>query len=296
MPRRWLASIAAGAALLLALVPFASGEVAVPALQAHVTDLTGTLSATQVQTLDSKLRDFEREKGSQIAVLMLPSTQPETIEEYSIRVADAWKIGRARVADGVILLIAKDDRKLRIEVGRGLEGAVPDALAKRIVSEVIAPHFKSGDFFGGISAGTDALMKLIEGETLPAPQARGGGGPAFDFQTIIWLFVALVLGDAIFKRVLGRVAGAAVSGGIVGAIVWFAAGVLLFAILGGVIGFLITLFAGVASRRGGWTSGGWPGGGWSRGGGGFGGGGFGGGGGFSGGGGDFGGGGASGNW
>ena len=294
MQKRWLGLIAAGAALLLALVPPASGEVAVPPLQARVTDLTGTLSASQIQTLDSQLRAFERAKGSQIAVLMLPTTQPETIEEYSIRVAEAWKIGRARVDDGVILLVAKDDRKLRIEVGRGLEGAVPDALAKRIVSEVITPHFRSGDFFGGIAAGTDALMKLIEGESLPVPQPRPGGGQAFDFQTIIWLFVALVLGDAIFKRIFGRVAGAAVSGTIVGAIVWFAAGVLLFAILGGVIGFLITLFAGVASRRGGWTSGGWPGGGWS-GGGGFGGGGFGGGG-FSGGGGGFGGGGASGNW
>jgi len=172
MLERWLGLIAAGAALLLALASPASGEVAVPPLQARVTDLTGTLSASQLQTLDSQLRDFERAKGSQIAVLMLPSTQPETIEQYSIRVADAWKIGRARVDDGVILVVAKDDRKLRIEVGRGLEGAVPDALAKRIVSDIIAPHFKSGDFFGGIAAGTDALMKLIEGETLPAPASR----------------------------------------------------------------------------------------------------------------------------
>ena len=286
MLERWLGLITAGVSLLLTLS--ASAEVAVPPLQARVTDLTGTLSASQVQTLDSQLRAFERAKGSQIAVLMLPSTAPETIEQYSIRVAEAWKIGRARVDDGVILLVAKDDRKLRIEVGRGLEGAIPDALAKRIVSEIIAPHFKSGDFFGGIAAGTDALMKLIEGEGLPAPEPRPGAGQPIDFQTIIWLFVALVLGDAIFKRIFGRVAGAAVSGAIVGAIVWFAAGVLLFAILGGVIGFLITLFAGVTSRRGGWTSGGWPGGGWS--GGGLGGGGF------SGGGGGFGGGGASGNW
>jgi uncharacterized protein len=287
MLSRWLGLAAASAALLLS--PLATGEVAVPPLQARVTDLTGTLSASQARTLDSQLRDFERAKGSQIAVLMLPSTQPETIEEYSIRVAEAWKIGRATIDDGVILVVAKDDRKLRIEVGRGLEGAVPDALAKRIVSEIIAPHFKSGDFFGGIAAGTDALMKLIEGEDLPAPQPRPGAGGPIDFQTVIWLFVALVLGDAIFKRVFGRVAGAAVSGAIVGAIVWFVANVLLFAILGGVIGFLITLFAGTASRRGGWMSGGWPGGGWS-GGGGFGGGGF------SGGGGGFGGGGASGSW
>jgi len=293
MLQRRLGLAAAGAALLFALSAF--GEVGIPPLKARVTDLTATLSAPQVQSLESRLRDFERAKGSQIAVLMLASTQPETIEQYSIRVAEAWKVGRVRVDDGAILVVAKDDRKLRIEVGRGLEGAIPDAVAKRIVSEVIAPHFKSGDFYGGISAGCDALTRLVEGESLPPPQPRPGG-PTIDFQTIVWLLIALVLGDAIFKRVLGRVAGAAVSGGIVGAIVWFVAGVLLFSVLGGVIGFLITLFAGSASRRSGWTSGGWPGGG--LGGGGFGGGGWsgGGGGGFSGGGGDFGGGGASGSW
>lgn len=286
MLKRWHGLVAA---LLFALTAPAAAQVAVPPLAARVTDLTGTLSTSQIQSLDSRLRAFERAKGSQVAVLILPSTQPETIEEYSIRVADAWKIGREKVDDGVILIVAKDDRKLRIEVGRGLEGAIPDVLAKRIVSDVIAPRFKSGDFFGGIAAGSDALMALITGENLQAPTSRPGGGQGFDFQTILWLFIALVFGDAIFKRVFGRVAGAAVSGGIVGAIVWFAAGVLVFAVLGGLAGFLITLLAGRSSRRGGWTSGGWPGGG------GFGGGGFGGGG-FSGGGGGFGGGGASGSW
>jgi len=284
MLRRWLASVAAGAALLVA-VP-AAAEVAVPPLQARVTDLTGTLSASQIQALESRLRDFERAKGSQIAVLLLPSTEPETLEQYSIRLAEAWKIGRERVADGAILVVAKNDRKLRIEVGRGLEGAIPDALAKRIVSDVVAPRFKSGDFYGGVAAGTDAIMKLIEGEPLPAPRTRTVDLQGIDFQTIFWLFVALVLGDAIFRRVFGRVPGALVSGGIVGAIVWFALGVLAFAVIGGLIGFFITLVNGMASRRGGWTSGG----GWSGGGG------FGGGGGFSGGGGDFGGGGASGSW
>jgi uncharacterized protein len=293
MFKRWLGLIAAGAALLFALAGSAADDVAVPPLKARVTDLTGTLSATEIQSLDSRLRDFERAKGSQIAVLMLPSTQPETIEQYSIRVAEAWKIGRARVDDGVILVVAKNDRALRIEVGRGLEGAIPDALAKRIVSEVITPRFKSGDFFGGIAAGSDALMKLIEGESLPAPQPRPGAAPTIDFQTIFWLFVALVVGDAIFKRIFGRVAGAAVSGALVGAIVWFAAGVLVFAVIGGLIGFFITLVSGMSGGgRGGWTGGGWGGGGGWSGGGGFGGGG----GGFSGGGGDFGGGGASGKW
>src|SRR6266705_1127848 len=170
MLKRWLGLVAAG--VLLAGLASARAEVAVPPLKARVTDLTGTLSGTQQQDLERRLREFESRKGSQIAVLMLPSTQPETIEEYSIRVAEAWKIGRAKIDDGVILVVAKDDRKLRVEVGRGLEGAIPDAVAKRVVSDVIAPHFRSGDYYGGVAAGTDALMKLIEGEGLPAPRSR----------------------------------------------------------------------------------------------------------------------------
>ncbi|HMH18044.1 MAG TPA: TPM domain-containing protein [Burkholderiales bacterium] len=294
MLKRWLGPVAAGAILLLAALS-ASGEVAVPPLKAHVTDLTGTLSVSQFRELDSRLSDFERSKGSQIAVLVLPSTEPETIEQYSIRVADAWKIGRARIDDGVILVVAKNDRKLRIEVGRGLEGAIPDAIAKRVVSDVITPHFRSGDFYGGVAAGSDALMKLIQGEALPAPQSGvtvNGVHHAIDFQTIFLLFVALVLTDAIFRRLFGRVIGAGISGGIVAFIVWVAAGVLAFAVVGGLIGFVIALINGLGGSR---SSGSWPGGGWSSGGG-FGGGGFGGGGGFSGGGGGFSGGGASGSW
>src|SRR5258706_7109830 len=261
MLKRWPGLLAAGAILLFAGLSPASGEVAVPPLSAHVTDLTGTLSAQQVQDLESRLASFERGKGSQIAVLMLPSTQPETIEEYSIRVADAWKIGRARVDDGVILIVAKNDRKLRVEVGRGLEGAIPDAVAKRVVSDVITPHFKTGDFYGGIAAGTGALMKLIEGEGLLAPRSGviiKGVHHAIDFQTIFLLFVALVLTDAIFRRLFGRVIGAGISGGIVGAIVWVAAGVLAFAVIGGLIGFVIALVNGLGNRRGGVSGGGRP--------------------------------------
>src|SRR5256885_13674776 len=270
MLKRWLGLLAAGAILLLAGLSPASGEVAVPPLSAHVTDLTGTLAAQQIRDLESRLAAFERGKGSQIAVLMLPSTQPETIEEYSIRVADAWKIGRARVDDGVILVVAQNDRKLRVEVGRGLEGAIPDAVAKRVVSDVIAPHFRSADFYGGIAAGTDAVMKLIEGEGLPAPQSGviiRGVHRTIDFQTIFLLFVALVVTGAIFRRLFGRVVGAGISGGIVGAIVWLAAGVLAFAVIGGLIGFVIALINGLGSRRGSWSSGagGW-GGGWGSGG------------------------------
>ena len=257
MPKRWLGLVAAG--VLLAGLACARAEVAVPPLKARVTDLTGTLSGTQQQDLERRLREFESRKGSQIAVLMLPSTQPETIEEYSIRVADAWKIGRSKIDDGVILVIAKNDRKLRVEVGRGLEGAIPDAVAKRVVSDVITPHFRSGDFYGGVAAGTGALMKLIEGEPLPAPPAASGAfDHGFDLLTIAVLMAAL----------------------------------LIF----GFVGVLFALAAGSPRSRG-WSSGsrgGWSTGGWS--GGDFGGGGFGGGGGFSGGGGGFGGGGASGSW
>ena len=291
MLRRWPGLVAAG--VLLAGFASAGAEVAVPPLKGRVTDLTGTLSAQQLRDLDSRLAAFERGKGSQVAVLMLPTTAPETIEEYSIRVADAWKIGRARVDDGVILVVAKNDRKLRVEVGRGLEGAIPDAVAKRVVSDVIAPHFRSADFYGGIAAGTDAVMKLIEGEGLPAPKSGvivNGVHRPINFQTIFLLFVALVATDAIFRRLFGRVIGAGISGGIVGAIVWLVAGVLAFAVIGGLIGFVIALINGLGGRRGNWASGGWPGGGWSAGGG------FGGGGGFSGGGGGFSGGGASGSW
>ena len=291
MPKRWLGLLAAG--VLLAGFACARAEVVVPPLKARVTDLTGTLSAQQIRELESRLSAFERSKGSQIAVLMLPSTQPETIEEYSIRVADAWKIGRARVDDGVILVVAKNDRKLRVEVGRGLEGAIPDAVAKRVVSDVITPHFRTGDFYGGVAAGTDAVMKLIEGEGLPAPKSGvivNGVHRPIAFQTIFLLFIALVATDAIFRRLFGRVVGAGISGGIVGAIVWLVAGVLAFAVIGGLIGFVIALINGLGGRRGSWASGGWSGGGWSGGGG------FGGGGGFSGGGGGFSGGGASGSW
>jgi uncharacterized protein len=302
MLKRRLGLVAAGA--LLAGLALAD-EVAIPPLKARVTDLTATLSASEIQALETRLREFERRKGSQIAVLILPSTQPETIEQYSIRVAEAWKIGRSRVDDGAILVVAKNDRRLRVEVGRGLEGVIPDAIAKRVVSDVIAPRFKANDFYGGVSAGADALIKLIDGEPLPAPpEVSGTFDRAIDFHLISILVIALLVSEAIFKRLFGRVVGATIAGGIVGVIVWIVAGVLVFAVLGGMAGFLVALFvegAG-AARRGGWSSrgrggsrsssdwsgGGWSGGGWSGGGGDSGG--------FSGGGGDFGGSGASGSW
>lgn len=284
MSRCWtgrLARAAAGLLLAVSLAAFGQ-EVALPALAARVTDLTGTLSDTQRQSLESSLRDFEQRKGSQIAVLMLPSTQPETIEQYSIRVAEAWKIGRRKVDDGLILIIAKNDRRVRIEVGRGLEGPIPDVIASRVIREVIAPHFLAGDFHGGIAAGTQAMMKLIEGEALPEPVRQADSGSR-DWQSslITLVFIALAVG-AVLRALLGRVPGSVLTGAITGGAAFFIASSLLGAIVFGILAFLFTLLGGGTFGRG---FGGWSGGGWSSGGGGF-----------SGGGGDFGGGGASGRW
>src|SRR4051794_38486782 len=172
MAGRWLAALAALlAAAGIGFRPPAWADVAIPTLKARVTDLTGTLTPEQVGTLEQRLAAFEAKKGSQIVVLMLPSTKPEAIEQFSIRLAEAWKIGRKGTDDGLIIVIAKEDRRLRIEVGYGLEGAIPDAVANRVISETITPRFKAGDYYGGISAGVDQLIKLVEGEKLPSPAA-----------------------------------------------------------------------------------------------------------------------------
>ena len=281
------AAVALGLVLALGGPAVAADVVPVPGLKARVTDLTGTLTQAQLQSLEATLGAFERRKGSQIAVLMLPSTKPETIEQYSIRVAEAWKIGRSRVDDGVILVIARDDHKLRIEVGRGLEGAIPDVIAKRVIREVIAPHFLNGDFNGGIADGTAALMKLVEGEPLPPPKQQAAG-PSSDKNLeglLVPLLVATVILGAILSKLFGRMVGAAATGGIVGVAAWVVTSALVAATLAAVVAFVVALMLGASGfRPGGWGSGGWSGGGSSGGGG------------FSGGGGDFGGGGASGNW
>ncbi len=144
-------------------------QIEIPTLSQRVTDLTNTLFPEELAALEKKLADFETRKGSQIAVLILPTTEPEDIAAFGIRVADSWKIGRKNIDDGIILIVAKEDRKLRIEVGRGLEGVIPDAIAKRIISEIITPFFKDYHIQGGINAGVDQLIKLIDGEKLPAP-------------------------------------------------------------------------------------------------------------------------------
>jgi uncharacterized protein len=282
-----------------------SAEVAVPALSARVIDQTKTLTPEQLRMLDQKLREIEARKGSQVVVLMVSTTKPEEIEQFAIRVADKWKIGRKKVDDGVIVLIAKNDRAVRIEVGYGLEGALTDALSKRIIDGAMIPRFKQQDFYGGISAGVDQIGRVIDGEILPtpAPNRQLVADQEGTLSSLSVLFViALVLGRFL-RKILGRVFGASATGVAVAIIGWFIAGALLTALLGGVIAFIVTLLSG---SLGGLTSGYYGAGGSahsnagrSAGRGGFGGGssggGFGGGG-FSGGGGGFGGGGASGRW
>lgn len=255
MFKRWLGLLA----LALASVAFSADQVPVPALSGAVVDLTATLSPAQARSLDSELRAFSQRRGSQVAVLMVPTTKPETIEQYSIRVAEAWKIGRARIDDGVILVVAKDDRALRIEVGYGLEGAIPDAVAKRVIEEVIVPRFRAGDFDGGVRAGVASLMKLIEGEKLPPPAAeRWQTGWTWSDVWLFALLLALVIGGAV---------------------------VVIFGMYVLMLGSESSRarYSGGGSGRGSWSGGGWGGG-------------FSGGGGFGGGGGSFGGGGASGSW
>lgn len=277
--RRWLL------ALWLLVLPWtALAEVPVPELAARVTDLTNTLSPDQKSTLESRLAAFEREKGSQIAVLLVPSTQPETIEQYGIRVVDTWKLGRKGIDDGILVLMATQDREVRIEVGYGLEGVIPDVTAKRVIEEIMIPRFREGDVAGGLNAGVERLIGLIEGEPLPPPKKQTASGGAFDTYFPMLFVAAIVLGG-LMRAIFGKVLGGMATGGIVGLAVWLLGAGLFFAIVIAFMAFVFTLGGGR----------GIPGGLGGLGGGGLGGGGIGGGG-FGGGGGGFGGGGASGRW
>ena len=283
-------------AITLCWAVVSGAQIPVPPLGARVTDQTGTLTDEQKSALEQTLRSFEARKGSQVAVLIVPSTAPEPIEQFALRVAEQWKPGRKNVDDGAILVVAKDDRTLRIEVGYGLEGALTDAASKRIISEVIVPKFRQGDYYGGIAAGVDRILRVIDGEPLPEPEERRPGGTRGIGSILpVLMILALVVGG-VLHTVLGRFPGALVTGGAVSVVAWMLAGAISIALVAGVIAFLFTLLSGGMGGRGlggGGFGGGFGGGGF--GGGGFGGGGFGGGG-FSGGGGGFGGGGASGRW
>lgn len=293
----WLA--AALAVCMLASVGSAHADVAVPALKARVTDLTGTLTPPQTQQLESQLAALEQRKGAQVVVLMLPTTQPDDIADYATRVFDQWKVGRKGVDDGVLVVVAKDDHRAMIETGYGLEGAIPDAAASRIIREYLSPKFRVGDFYGGLNDALGALTKLIDGESLPPPMQgpqRSNGGIVHGQD---WFTGLLVAGFALFWA-RGFFAGvprtprAGLVAAAAGGLSWVFSGLWLFGLVFGVLGLLVGFAGGAGgsfARRGG--SGGWGG----FGGGGFGGGGFGGGGGgFSGGGGSTGGGGASGSW
>lgn len=276
-------------------VPAAFSQQAIPTVTGYVNDHTGTLNASEREGLERRLQALERRKGAQVVVLIVPTTEPEAVEQYSLRAAEAWKLGRKGTDDGVLLVVARNDRRLRLEVGYGLEGAIPDAVAKRIISEVIVPRFRQGDFSGGIVAGLEQVEKLIEGEKLPPPQAdRGPEGLDAILQNLPLLLVMTVLLGGITRPLLGRLVGATATGGIVGVTGWVLSGVLAMGLGVGLLVFLANLFAetgggGRWSNRGGY-GGGWGGGSY-RGGGNGGSGGFGGGGG-----GGFGGGGASGSW
>jgi uncharacterized protein len=269
-----------------------------PKLEARVTDLTGTLTAGQQSALDDKLRQFEARKGSQIVVLIVPTTQPEDIAQFGIRLADAWKIGRDKIDDGAILIVAKDDRTLRIEVGRGLEGALPDATASRIVNDTIAPLFRQGDFYGGVNAGLDRMIRVIDGEPLPAADKAWEKRSARDLPGPALLFIAFAI-FSVLRSVFGRGPGALFAGAAGAGVGWWIFASMVGAAIGGVVGLVGGLLFGGFGGMGGGGGGGRvfrDRGGWGGfGGGGFGGGGFGGGG-FGGGGGGFGGGGASGRW
>ena len=283
--------LAVSTMLLFATCNLHAELVAIPSLQTRVTDLTQTLTVDQQSQLEAKLKAFELEKGSQIAVLIVPSTQPEEIEQYSIRVVDAWKLGREKQDDGILILVAKNDHKMRIEVGQGLEGAIPDLIAKRVINEVMSPRFKQGDFYGGINNATDTLMGLVNGEKLaPPPPKANHVNMGFDNSLALFVIGCMVVG-AFLSSILGRFFGAGATAGIIGGISWFILGALGTSIFVGIMAFVFTLIMPYifdATRGGGTYSSG-----------GFGGGGFGGSGGndsFSGGGGGFSGGGASGDW
>ncbi|APV51199.1 hypothetical protein BWI17_16825 [Betaproteobacteria bacterium GR16-43] len=294
----WVAALVAGAAVSFAAVA-QDALVPVPKLAARATDQTGTLTVPELSALESKLRAFEQAKGSQVAVLMVPTIGPEPIEDFALRVTDAWQLGRKGVDDGVLFVIAKQQRKIRIQTGRGVQGTLTDVASKRIIAERVAPAFRNGDFAGGINAGVDAILKAIEGESLPPVKAGtttsrkvDSVSSGFDF---LWLaFFAVPVVAMVLRPMVGRAGSAAVTGGATGVGAWLVFGSLIAGGIGALVAFLIAISMGTnALRQGRGGIGSWiPSGGWSGGGGG---GGFGGGG-FSGGGGGFDGGGSSGSW
>ena len=293
MLRRWIAWVCL---VLVWLTLPAFAQVPVPPLTARVMDQTGTLTAAQRQALDDKLAAFERERGSQVVVLMVPTTQPEDITDFTQHLGDTWKIGRRGVGDGVLLVVAKDDRRMRIATAKAVEGALPDLLARRIIDQAIAPQFRQGDYAAGLNAGADMIVAALRGENLPLPEQPGSlsDEEGMWVDLLVFLGIAVPLIGAVLRRIMGSRLGSVVAGGAVGFIAWNITGLLWIGVAAGLFAVLMSLFiaqlpavpaTGRGSRHGGWGGGhgGWGGG---SGGGGF----------SSGGGGNFGGGGASGGW
>lgn len=287
----------------LAGAAFAQSLLPVPALTARVMDHTGTLSTAQLNQLEDKLAAFEQAQGSQIVILLVPSTQPEDIAAYANRVFNTWKPGRAGLGDGLLIVVAKQDRKIRIEVARALEGAIPDLAAKQVIDDVLTPHFRQGDFAGGLDQATDRLMALIRGEGLPTPAAapapRQGDGGVQWMDLGVLLFIVLPVLGSLTRRILGHKLGTLATGGAIAALTFAFTASLLIAAVAALLAMLLTFMAGTplgsallaASQQrqhhgGPWGGGGFGGGGFGSGGGGF----------SSGGGGDGAGGGASGDW
>ena len=276
MRSAWRLIAALGFFLLSAAGLAADDLIAVPPLKARVTDLTGTLSRDQAAALEADLAQFEKSRGSQIAILLVPTTQPEPIEAYSIRVAEAWKLGRKGIDDGILVLVARNDRKLRIEVGRGLEGALPDVVAKRIIEETMLPRFRSGDYFGGLQDGVSQTKAIIASEPLPSPrrnmQGAAAAGSWGDILPLAMLFV--FVGGGLLRALFGRLLGGTLAGGVAFLGGWLLLGSVSVALVIALVVFFLTL-SGVAGAHGlrGIGGRGGSGGGFSGGGGGFGGGG-----------------------
>lgn len=277
----------------------------VPALTAAVIDQTGTLSAEEVAALQAKLQTLESTRGAQVVVLMVATTAPEDIAAYANRVGNAWKIGRRDVGDGILVLVAKNDRRMRIEVAKALESAVPDIAAARIIDGAMKPRFQQNDFAGGLNAAIDQIGARIAGEALPPPKRASAGregGTGFQWTDLaIFLFFGVLAGGPLVRGLFGRRLGGLLMGGGVGLVAFVVTASLMLSAAAGLIALVITWLANAAPRSGGrppggwgrggggWSTGGWSGGGWGgsgRSGGGF----------SSGGGGNFGGGGASGGW
>lgn len=295
--RGWLLALLAA---LLSLGSHAQGLQAIPELRARVMDLTGTLDASSLATLESQLAAFETERGAQVVVLMVPTTAPEDIADYTQRLGDAWKIGRADVGDGVLFVVAKEDRRLRIAPAKTLEGAIPDLMARRILDQAVTPAFRTGDYAGGIQAGVDSILTLIRGESLPQPNAApSSGADGFEWMDLlIFLAVAIPMVSSVLRSIFGHKLGMLLTGVGAAGLAWALTSVIWIALVAGLLGMVVGMFMhrlpdlpathhrGRSGRWDGLGNGGFRGGGGLGGGGGFG----------SGGGGNFGGGGASGGW